>query len=64
MIAFAGGVFLRTGHDTISDEIRRIAYHEAGHAVVAVHEGFKPPYILVHPEGAGDDCLLFAGGVP
>lgn len=53
MAVLAGGGILHSPHNILSEkEIRRIAYHEAGHAVVAVHEGFKPPYILVHPEGA------------
>jgi len=34
------------------EEMKRIAYHEAGHAIIGVHEGFPPAIIEVHREGA------------
>jgi len=38
-------------------ERKRIAFHEAGHALMAVHEGFEPGNIVVHHKGGSAELI-------
>jgi ATP-dependent Zn protease len=41
-----------------------VAYHEAGHAVVALLLGYAVRYAAIEPEGGGEGICLLAGEMP